>query len=60
MFMVDVQMALVVLCGVPVLAVFMFWIKIAEKGVAVPSNKNSKLKCVSAGKYCRIARFCVL
>ncbi len=27
MFMVDVQMALVVLCGVPVLAVFMFWIK---------------------------------
>lgn len=28
MFLVDVQMALVVLCGVPVLAVFMFWIKI--------------------------------
>ena len=44
MFCVDVQLALVVLCGVPFLAVFMLWIKnrqrIAWQRV---SNKNSNL-----------------
>lgn len=44
MFMVDVQLAIVVLCGVPFLAVFMLWIKnkqrIAWQRV---SNKNSNL-----------------
>ena len=44
MFMVDVQMALVVLCGVPVLAVFMFWIKNKQrKAWQAVSNKNSNL-----------------
>ena len=44
MFMVDVQMALVVLCGVPVLAVFMFWIKNRQRRAwQAVSNKNSNL-----------------
>lgn len=44
MFLVDVQMALVVLCGVPVLAVFMFWIKNKQrKAWQAVSNKNSNL-----------------
>ena len=44
MFMVDVQMALVVLCGVPVLGVFMFWIKNKQrKAWQAVSNKNSNL-----------------
>lgn len=44
MFMVDVQMALVVLCGVPFLAVFMFWIKNKQrKAWQAVSNKNSNL-----------------
>ena len=44
MFLVDVQMALVVLCGVPVLAVFLFWIKNKQRRAwQVVSNKNSNL-----------------
>ena len=44
MFLVDVQMALVVLCGVPVLMVFMFWIKNRQrKAWQAVSNKNSNL-----------------
>lgn len=44
MLLVDVQMALVVLCGVPVLAVFMFWIKNKQrKAWQAVSNKNSNL-----------------
>ena len=44
MFLVDVQMALVVLCGVPVLMIFMFWIKNRQrKAWQAVSNKNSNL-----------------
>ena len=44
MFLVDVQMALVVLCGIPVLMVFMFWIKNRQrKAWQAVSNKNSNL-----------------
>jgi len=44
MFMVDVQLSLVVLCGVPVLAVFMFWMKSkTRKAWQAVSNKNSNL-----------------
>lgn len=44
MFMVDVKLSLVVLCGVPILAVFMFWIKNKQrKAWQQVSNKNSNL-----------------
>ncbi len=44
MFIVDVQMALVVLIGVPILAVFMFWIKNKQRVAwQAVSNKNSNL-----------------
>ena len=44
MFLVDVQLSLVVLCGVPVLAVFMLWIKNKQrKAWQNVSNKNSNL-----------------
>ena len=44
MFMVDVQLATVVMCGVPVLAVFMFWIKNKQRRAwQAVSNKNSNL-----------------
>lgn len=44
MFIVDVQLSLVVLCGVPILAVFMFWIKNKQrKAWQMVSNKNSNL-----------------
>lgn len=44
MMIVDVELALVVLCGVPVLAVFMFWIKNKQrKAWQLVSNKNSNL-----------------
>lgn len=44
MFMVDVQLSLVVLCGVPFLAVFMFWIKNKQRRAwQMVSNKNSNL-----------------
>lgn len=44
MFIVDVQLAFVVMCGVPVLAVFMFWIKNKQrKAWQAVSNKNSNL-----------------
>ncbi|MCR4839891.1 MAG: ABC transporter ATP-binding protein/permease [Eubacterium sp.] len=44
MFLVDVQLALVVMCGVPVLGVFMFWIKNRQrKAWQAVSNKNSNL-----------------
>ena len=44
MFAVDVQLSLVVLCGVPILAVFMFWIKGKQrKAWRAVSNKNSNL-----------------
>ncbi|MCR5250521.1 MAG: ABC transporter ATP-binding protein/permease [Lachnospiraceae bacterium] len=44
MFIVDVQLALVVMCGVPVLAVFMFWIKNKmRKAWQAVSNKSSNL-----------------
>ena len=44
MFIVDVQLSLVVLCGVPVLGVFMFWIKQKQrKAWQAVSNKNSNL-----------------
>ncbi len=44
MFMVDVKLSLVVLLGVPVLMVFMFWIKNRQrKAWQQVSNKNSNL-----------------
>ncbi len=44
MFAVDWQLSLVVLCGVPVLAVFMLWIKNKQrKAWQAVSNKNSNL-----------------
>ena len=44
MFLVDVRLSLVVLAGVPVLAVFMFWIKNKQrKAWQQVSNKNSNL-----------------
>ena len=44
MFLVDVQMAFVVLCGVPVLCVFMVWIKNKQRRAwKAVSNKNSNL-----------------
>ena len=44
MFLVDVQMAFVVLCGVPVLCVFMVWIKNKQRRAwQAVSNKNSNL-----------------
>lgn len=44
MFMVDVKLSLVVLAGVPILAVFMFWIKNKQRRAwQAVSNKNSNL-----------------
>ena len=44
MFATDVQLSIVVLCSVPVLAVFMFWIKNKQrKAWRAVSNKNSNL-----------------
>jgi len=44
MLIVDVQLSLVVLCGVPILAVFMFWIKNKQrKAWQAVSNKSSNL-----------------
>ena len=44
MFMVDVKLSLVVMAGVPVLAVFMFWIKGRQRvSWQHVSNKNSNL-----------------
>lgn len=44
MFAVDVELSLVVLAGVPVLMVFMFWIKNKQrKAWQAVSNKNSNL-----------------
>lgn len=44
MLIVDIQLSLVVLCGVPILAVFMFWIKNKQrKAWQAVSNKNSNL-----------------
>ena len=44
MFSVDVELSLVVLAGVPVLMVFMFWIKNKQrKAWQAVSNKNSNL-----------------
>lgn len=44
MFCVDVQLSLVVMCGVPILAIFLFWIKGKQrKAWRAVSNKNSNL-----------------
>ena len=44
MFIVDVKLSLVVMCGVPILAVFMFWIKNKQRRAwQAVSNKNSNL-----------------
>lgn len=44
MYIVDVKLATVVMCGVPILAVFMFWIKNKQrKAWQAVSNKNSNL-----------------
>ncbi len=44
MFLVDVKLSLVVMCGVPVLAVFMLWIKNKQRRAwQNVSNKNSNL-----------------
>ena len=44
MFLVDVKLSLVVLAGVPILAIFMFWIKNKQrKAWQQVSNKNSNL-----------------
>lgn len=44
MFTVDVQLSLVVLCGVPILAAFLFWIKGKQRRAwRMVSNKNSNL-----------------
>ena len=44
MFLVDVKLSLVVMAGVPILAIFMFWIKDKQrKAWQQVSNKNSNL-----------------
>ncbi len=44
MFLVDVKLSLVVMAGVPILAIFMFWIKNKQrKAWQQVSNKNSNL-----------------
>ena len=44
MFLVDVKLSLVVMTGVPILAIFMFWIKEKQrKAWQQVSNKNSNL-----------------
>ena len=44
MLLVDVQMSLVVMCGVPILAVFMLWMKNRQrKAWQAVSNKSSNL-----------------
>ncbi|MBO4484102.1 MAG: ABC transporter ATP-binding protein [Lachnospiraceae bacterium] len=44
MLIMDVQLSLVVMCGVPILAAFMFWIKNRQrKAWQRVSNKNSNL-----------------
>ena len=44
MFLVDVKLSLVVMTGVPILAIFMFWIKDKQrKAWQQVSNKNSNL-----------------
>jgi ATP-binding cassette subfamily B protein len=44
MFLVDVKLSLVVMAGVPVLAIFLFWIKNRQrKAWQMVSNKNSNL-----------------
>ena len=44
MFMVDVELSIVVLCGIPILAVFMFWVKGKQRRAwQAVSNKNSNL-----------------
>ncbi|MCM1570236.1 MAG: ABC transporter ATP-binding protein/permease [Roseburia sp.] len=44
MFLVDVKLSLVVMCGVPVLAVFLLWIKNKQRRAWQDvSNKNSNL-----------------
>ncbi|MBO7333449.1 MAG: ABC transporter ATP-binding protein [Lachnospiraceae bacterium] len=44
MFIVDVKLSIVVVCGVPILAVFMLWIKSKQrKAWQNVSNKNSNL-----------------
>ncbi|MCR4960564.1 MAG: ABC transporter ATP-binding protein/permease [Lachnospiraceae bacterium] len=44
MFLVDVKLALVVMCGVPILAAFMFYIKNKQRRAwQMVSNKNSNL-----------------
>lgn len=44
MFAVDVELSLVILCGVPVLAVFLLWIKSKQrKAWQAVSNKSSNL-----------------
>lgn len=44
MLIVDVQMSLVVMCGVPILAAFLFWIKNRQRRAwQRVSNKNSNL-----------------
>ncbi|MBO7632358.1 MAG: ABC transporter ATP-binding protein, partial [Lachnospiraceae bacterium] len=44
MMIVDVQMSLVVMCGVPILAAFLFWIKNRQRRAwQRVSNKNSNL-----------------
>ncbi len=44
MFIVDVKLSLVVMAGVPILAVFLFWIKNKQrKAWQAVSNKNSNL-----------------
>lgn len=44
MFIVDVKLAAIVMCGVPVLAVFMLWIKNKQRRAwQEVSNKNSNL-----------------
>ncbi len=44
MFLVDVKLATVVICGVPILGVFMMWIKSKQRRAwQAVSNKNSNL-----------------
>ena len=44
MFMVDVKLSIVVMCGVPILGVFMLWIKDRQRRAwQEVSNKNSNL-----------------
>lgn len=53
MFLVDVKLSLVVMAGVPILAVFMLYMKKRQRRAwQQVSNKNSNLNAYLQGKHC--------